>query len=65
VSTFIQNVHWFVREAIAKPDKPPIEHVVVFDEAQRAWDAAQNKKKMDQDISEPETMLSIMDRHAD
>jgi Uncharacterized conserved protein (DUF2075) len=65
VSTFIQNVHRFVREAIAKPDKPPIEHVVVFDEAQRAWDAAQNKKKMDQDISEPETMLSIMDRHAD
>ncbi len=65
VSTFIQNVHSFVREATDKPDKPPIEHVVVFDEAQRAWDAAQNEKKTGQEISEPETMLSIMDRHAD
>ena len=65
VSTFIQNVHSFVREATDKPDKPPFEHVVVFDEAQRAWDAAQNEKKTGQNISEPETMLSIMDRHAD
>ena len=65
VSTFIQNVHSFVRESTDKPDKPPFEHVVVFDEAQRAWDAAQNEKKTGQEISEPETMLSIMDRHTD
>jgi hypothetical protein len=65
VSTFIQNVHSFVREATDKPDKPPIEHVVVFDEAQRAWDAAQNSKKTGQEISEPETMLAIMDRHTE
>ena len=64
-STFIQNVHSFVRDAMDKPDKPPAENVVVFDEAQRAWDAAQNAKKTGQEISEPETMLSIMDRHQD
>ncbi len=65
VSTFIQNVHSFVREAMDKPDRAPPEHVVVFDEAQRAWDAVQNAKKTGQEISEPETMLSIMDRHPD
>jgi len=65
VSTFIQNVHSFVREATEKPDQAPPERVVVFDEAQRAWDALQNAKKTGQEISEPETMLSIMDRHAD
>jgi hypothetical protein len=65
VSTFIQNVHVFVREGLDKPDKPPVEHVVVFDEAQRAWDAGQNLKKNGLDASEPETMLRIMDRHQD
>ena len=65
VSTFIQNVHSFVREATDKPNEAPPERVVVFDEAQRAWDAAQNAKKTGQEISEPETMLSIMDRHLD
>lgn len=62
-STFIQNVHSFVRDAMDKPDRPVAEHVVIFDEAQRAWHAAHNAKKTGQDISEPETMLSIMDRH--
>jgi hypothetical protein len=65
VSTFIQNVHVFVREGLEKPDKPPVDKVVVFDEAQRAWNAAQNLKKNGIDTSEPEVMLSIMDRHPD
>jgi hypothetical protein len=39
--------------------------VVVFDEAQRAWNAEQNRKKNGLDVSEAETMLSIMDRHQD
>ncbi len=64
-STFIQNVHGFARHAMEKSDRPPAEHVVIFDEAQRAWDAVQNAKKTGQEVSEPETMLSIMDRHAD
>jgi hypothetical protein len=65
VGTFIQNVHVFVREGREKSDRPPVEKVVVFDEAQRAWNADQNRKKNGLDISEPETMLSIMDRHKD
>lgn len=61
--TFIQNVHAFVRDALDKPEKPPAENVIVFDEAQRAWDAAHNAKKTGSELSEPETVLSIMDRH--
>lgn len=63
--TFIQNVHEFVRDALAKPDKPPAENVVVFDEAQRAWDANQNEKKTEREESEPQTVLGIMDRHSE
>jgi hypothetical protein len=65
VGTFIQNVHMFVREGLEKADKPPSEKVVVFDEAQRAWNAEQNRKKNGLEVSEPETMISIMDRHED
>ena len=63
--TFIQNVHEFVRDSLAKPNKPPAENVVVFDEAQRAWDAKQNEKKTGREESEPQTVLGIMDRHGD
>lgn len=65
VGTFVQNVHSFVRDALDKPDRPPIEHIIVFDEAQRAWDAAHNARKTGSELSEPETVLSIMDRHKD
>jgi hypothetical protein len=63
VLTFIQNVHAFVNEGSEKPNDPPVERVVVFDEAQRAWNSDQNRKKNGLEISEPETMLSIMERH--
>lgn len=64
VSTFIQNVHAFIKDSLIRT-VPPIEHLIVFDEAQRAWDAAQSSKKNDRYESEPELMLSIMDRHQD
>ena len=35
VESFIQNVHHFRDDAL-KTDTPPYEHVVIFDEAQRA-----------------------------
>ncbi len=63
--TFIQNVHEFVRDSYVKPDRPPADNMVVFDEAQRAWDAKQNEKKTGHNESEPQTVLGIMDRHAD
>lgn len=71
VSAFIQNIHHFRDEGL-KSDAPPIEHVVVFDEAQRAWNQAQAEKFMVQkrgqaafDMSEPEFLISLMDRRKD
>lgn len=63
IGTFIQNVHTFIREGLEKPDRPQVEQVVVFDEAQRAWNADQSRKKNGIEQSEPDVLLSIMDRH--
>lgn len=41
VKSFIQIIHHFRDESLKELDIPPIDNVVVFDEAQRAWD--QNK----------------------
>jgi len=40
----------------------PPENVIVFDEAQRAWDAATGKKLLDRFASEPEIFLEILGR---
>jgi hypothetical protein len=64
VSTFIQNVHAFIKDSFPRR-VAPIEHLIIFDEAQRAWDAKQCAKKNDRNESEPESILSIMDRHPD
>jgi hypothetical protein len=68
---FIQNIHHF-RDTNVLSDMAPIEKVVIFDEAQRAWNrhkATQFMKKErhreDFDASEPEFLLSVMDRHED
>ena len=39
--------------------------MVIFDEAQRAWDRAQNYSKFKRDYSEPEMLLKIMERQKD
>jgi hypothetical protein len=71
VKAFIQNVHHFRDDEIIDP-APPAEHVAIFDEAQRAWTLAETasfmrRKKNIADFkqSEPEFLLSYMDRHAD
>ncbi|WP_343685217.1 DUF2075 domain-containing protein [Asticcacaulis sp.] len=71
VRAFIQNIHHF-RDDYAGSATIPSEHVVVFDEAQRAWTRTQASKFMqakrgiaDFDMSEPEFLLSVMDRHPD
>jgi hypothetical protein len=68
---FIQNIHHFRDEALKSAD-PPIEKVVIFDEAQRAWNKHQTSSfmKMKRGIddftqSEPEFLISVMDRHKD
>ncbi len=71
VKLFIQNVHNF-RDDCLKDEKPPIEHVALFDEAQRAWNLEQTanfmqrkKGKPDFNQSEPEFLISCLDRHKD
>jgi len=64
VSVLIQNVHVMAREHWDDPlARPPNDRIIVFDEAQRAWNAEKNRKKFGRDVSEPEMLLSIMDRH--
>ncbi|WP_435018791.1 DNA/RNA helicase domain-containing protein [Tundrisphaera sp. TA3] len=65
VATFIQNVHRFIDAYFADPGRVPVDRVVVFDEAQRAWDAAQSARKFNRPFSEPEILLEVMDRHPD
>jgi Uncharacterized conserved protein (DUF2075) len=72
VSSFIQNVHHFRDECLKDAGRPPIEHVALFDEAQRAWNRAQTESFMLRKKgvanfahSEPEFLISCMDRHAD
>lgn len=65
VQAFVHNVHRFIQESYAENDQEPKQQVVVFDEAQRAWDAEQNRRKGRANVSEPEMMLQIMDRHSD
>lgn len=65
VSTFIQNVHQFLRYHRENSAAIPHEHVVVFDEAQRAWDRHQMNRKQGVNCSEPFELLSVMERTAD
>ena len=68
---FIQNIHHF-RDDNLNTEEAPIEKVVIFDEAQRAWTQKQLSSFMlrknglvDFCLSEPEFLIEIMDRHDD
>lgn len=68
---FIQNIHHF-RDEYLRSLEAPIEKVVVFDEAQRAWRKEQVSNFMKQkkgiqnfDKSEPQFLIEVMDRHTD
>ena len=72
VKMFIQNVHNFRDDCLVDFKNPPIEHVALFDEAQRAWDLRQTanfmqrKRKIpDFAHSEPDFLISCLDRHPD
>jgi DUF2075 family protein len=68
---FIQNIHHF-RDDNLQMDAPPPERVAVFDEAQRAWTLEQTTSFMKQkkgilnfNMSEPEFLIGVMNRHPD
>lgn len=63
--TLIENVHVFARYHTEDNQRCPSNHAIIFDEAQRAWNRAQNKKKFNRDYSEPEMLLRILERHED
>lgn len=66
ISAFIQNIHLYIKEYIDNhPNYAPMDRVIIFDEAQRAWDAKQNARKWRRNASEPMMILSTMDRHPD
>jgi len=71
VKAFIQIIHHY-RDAYLTDPNPPFDHVAIFDEAQRAWNKDQTIKFMKQkkgihdfDFSEPEFLISCLDRHDD
>lgn len=72
VKTFVQNIHHFRDEGLIDKENPPVDHVAIFDEAQRAWNLTQTKNFMsrkkkiqDFEFSEPEFLISYLDRHQD
>ncbi|MCE5295727.1 MAG: DUF2075 domain-containing protein [Euryarchaeota archaeon] len=62
---FVQDVHGFLKEYGGNSLHSPIEKVIVFDEAQRAWDSERVKERRDVDISEPLDFLTIGGKGAD
>lgn len=71
VKTFIQIIHHY-RDEYLKNLEAPYDHVAIFDEAQRAWNKEQTIKFMQQKkgiadfyYSEPEFLISCLNRHKD
>lgn len=71
VKSFIQIIHHY-RDAYLSNIEVPYDHVAIFDEAQRAWNKEQTIKFMQQkkgqsnfDFSEPEFLISCLNRHQD
>jgi hypothetical protein len=68
VKAAIQNVHRFLEDHAPDPARIPPERLIVFDEAQRAWDAAKARRGTQNrpgrlTMSEPAHTLEIMGRH--
>ena len=71
VKSFIQNVHHY-RDLYLDDKNAPYDHVAIFDEAQRAWNKTQTVNFMQRKKgrpnfaqSEPEYLISCLDRHKD
>jgi hypothetical protein len=71
VKSFVQIIHHY-RDAYLINSEAPYDHVAIFDEAQRAWNReqtvkfmVQKKNQTDFNFSEPEFLISCLDRHKD
>ena len=70
VKLFVQKVHHFRDYCLIEKGKPPLDHVALFDEAQRAWtrektaDFMKRRKGIPNfHMSEPEFLISCLNRH--
>lgn len=69
VRAALQNVHRFLEDNAADPSRLPPERLIVFDEAQRAWDEAKARAGTQRrpgrlTMSEPAHTLEIMERRS-
>jgi len=60
-TVFVRDLHRFVR-TYGINRRTPTEHVIVFDEAQRAWDAGYMLAQRSVKASEPELLISAAER---
>jgi len=58
---FVSDLHAFIK-SYGTTSKVPKQHIIVFDEAQRAWDATHMMNKKSVAYSEPELLISIGER---
>jgi hypothetical protein len=70
VKAFIQNIHHFRDEGLRHPGEPPVDRIVIFDEAQRAWNQrkASTWMKLRKNVanfgqSESAFLISYLQRH--
>jgi hypothetical protein len=57
--TFVRDVHAFLKSYGGSSSRRPIEHIWVYDEAQRAWDQDKVREKRPTGYSEPEDFLRV------
>lgn len=63
IISFIENVHRFLDHYFFDKERVPNNKIVIFDEAQRAWNAEHSMRKFQRNFSEAEMMFEIMNRH--
>jgi len=61
---FVRDLHSFIK-TYGTTDKVPSQHIIVFDEAQRAWDADHMNTKNRISKSEPELLVGIGEKLPD
>lgn len=61
---FVRDLHAYIKSYGLTP-KVPSDHVIVFDEAQRAWDAGYMLSKKQVDRSEPDLLVDIGEKIPD
>ena len=59
---FVQPIRsFFLQHAVRKQTAPP-EHLIVFDEAQRAWDKERMSEKYGVEVTNPQLMFEVAER---